>query len=1201
MMKELTIHHLPADGNRPARVRVGYRPSEGSQVQEREAEFQFAFTNEERGLIQWYLEEYLLFPWGEFRNRAAAAEALMERKGDELFHAVFCDDETTELYARVMDDLLDTRIHISASDPADISIPWELMRGPVGKGNGDIARLAHAFVRGQPDTSYDPSAFPSAATFNILMVICRPGGPEGDVPFQSVARSLLELFRPHPDRIRLDILRPPTFERLAEVLASKPNYYHVLHFDGHGTFPHAGATKQVQALLKLQGQLMFEREDGGLRAVKGEELGKLLAGKGVPAVILNACQSGMTYPEALYPSLGNQILLAGVGGVVAMAYSVYVEAARQFMARLYQGLINGEELARAAAIAREGLGEHPDRFSPVGMVPIRDWIVPVVLQTGPIRLVPESPRSLQLGDAPSGYRQEAGDAEINFPASSPLGLVGRDGVLLEMERAFQEQTVVLLGGWAGAGKTEVALSFARWRAETGGLNGAAFFFSFEHYLPLARVCDGVGQLFSEAIHKLTGRDWSLMTLDQQRQVALAILREVPCLLIWDNFEPVKGFPSWATSQWTTQEQGELRDFLRDLRGGQTKVILTSRRDEAWLGGIYSRVGIGGLKLREAQELGYSVIRHSGMNLSEIRHLPPQSSNELLNHLGGNPLVIQAVLPDLQRKGPDALLTALQSGDVSRLEDTAFGDDIPAQGRRNSLTSSLTYGLDALDLPTRRRLGLLGMFQRCVSAKALAAFSTVEEVPELLRGLDQEGWVGILAQADEVGLVSRVDDGYYLIHPALPWFLHSQLREAFAEHREWLEKTYVANYAGYASMLTRGLQDRAQESLMFLDAEEGNIKYALRLATQFERWDDVRDIFSGLDRLLEVKGREMECDHLAAELEVCVDNQGIPVPGRENCWVSVVRIRQHIAFRRGDIAAAAGFLVRLRKHFEAVKDEEELAACYHQLGLCAYERRLFREAQGWFLQSLEIKRRFGDEGRQAATLHELGLAAQQLRQFDEAEGWLLQALAIRERLQDEQGQSYTLHAMGMNAQETGQFDKAKELILQCLEINRRLGDENGQAASLFHLGLVAQLQELWKEAEAWYRQSLTIRVRLGDEHGQATLLNQLGRVAFGRRLFEEAEHWYRDGLSLFKALGKDDAAEVLSNLGMVALERHEFDEAEDWLLQALAIRERQEDKVREAATLSALGQVEERRGEKDGAMQYYAKAEAVLNRAEAAST
>ncbi len=468
-MKELTIHHIAAEGDGPACVRVGYRPREGVQVQEREVPFTFSLTSEERRLIQWYLEQYLLFPWGEFRSRAVQVEALLVSKGTELFGAVFGSPETGMLYASAAADLPNTRLTIFASDPMGISLPWELMRDPERADGVELARLAYGFVRSQDDIGDCSSAPTSDDTLNILMVISRPGGSEGDVPFQSVARSLLQLFRPHHDRVHLDVLRPPTLEQLACVLASKPDYYHVLHFDGHGTFPQMGASKQIQALLKLQGQLIFERVDGGARPVSGEELGKLLAKKGVRLVVLNACQSGTTYPEALYPSLGNQLLLAGVGGVVAMAYSVFVETARRFMAGLYQELMNGQELARAVGLAREGLVTHAERFSLVGQVPLRDWIVPVVLQTAPIHLLKEPDQAIHFGDAPSGYQQDPIGAEIDFPASSPVGLIGRDDVVLKMERALQGDTVVLLGGMAGVGKTEAALGVARWRAETGAL------------------------------------------------------------------------------------------------------------------------------------------------------------------------------------------------------------------------------------------------------------------------------------------------------------------------------------------------------------------------------------------------------------------------------------------------------------------------------------------------------------------------------------------------------------------------------------------------------------------------------------------------------------------------------------------------------------------------------------------------------------
>lgn len=59
-IKELTIHHSPAEGDAPSRVRVTYRPEPGAQVQVGETEFRFSVGDDEHRQIQWYLEEYLL-------------------------------------------------------------------------------------------------------------------------------------------------------------------------------------------------------------------------------------------------------------------------------------------------------------------------------------------------------------------------------------------------------------------------------------------------------------------------------------------------------------------------------------------------------------------------------------------------------------------------------------------------------------------------------------------------------------------------------------------------------------------------------------------------------------------------------------------------------------------------------------------------------------------------------------------------------------------------------------------------------------------------------------------------------------------------------------------------------------------------------------------------------------------------------------
>jgi hypothetical protein len=156
-MKELKIHHFSAKGERAPRVHVSYCASEGTQTQAAATDFTFSISDEQRHLIQWYLENYLICPWGEFCTRAKGAEALMEKLGVELFDAVFSSRETRALYTHVTDDLANTRIVIHADDTEGIALPWELMRDAMKREFGNLACSAYAFVRSQSGLNFQPS------------------------------------------------------------------------------------------------------------------------------------------------------------------------------------------------------------------------------------------------------------------------------------------------------------------------------------------------------------------------------------------------------------------------------------------------------------------------------------------------------------------------------------------------------------------------------------------------------------------------------------------------------------------------------------------------------------------------------------------------------------------------------------------------------------------------------------------------------------------------------------------------------------------------------------------------------------------------------------------------------------------------------------------------------------------------------------
>ena len=205
------------------------------------------------------------------------------------------------------------------------------------------------------------------------------------------------------------------------------------------------------------GYLLFEdpKSDQNRCLVDGPALGRLLADTGVPVLVLNACRSA--YSEALrqpggptrgrpcrgrgrgrldghariraYGSLAAEVADAGVPGVVAMRYNVYVVTAAQFVADLYAHLLSGRSLGQAAAAARRALAADPVRQ--IGRVPVslQDWAVPVVYESAPLVLLRPQQRAAPLIKLPT---TEAGTDD-----SGALGPVGYRGRLM---RGFSAET-----------------------------------------------------------------------------------------------------------------------------------------------------------------------------------------------------------------------------------------------------------------------------------------------------------------------------------------------------------------------------------------------------------------------------------------------------------------------------------------------------------------------------------------------------------------------------------------------------------------------------------------------------------------------------------------------------------------------------------------------------------------------------------------
>ena len=111
------------------------------------------------------------------------------------------------------------------------ALHWEAIRDP------DFPRpfsVDCMMVRQKLEPSLARAAAESSPVINLLVVVARPD-EEQDVGYRTISRPLVELIDNSQLPVRVDILRPGTYESLSKHLDEKgEGFYHIIHLDLHG-------------------------------------------------------------------------------------------------------------------------------------------------------------------------------------------------------------------------------------------------------------------------------------------------------------------------------------------------------------------------------------------------------------------------------------------------------------------------------------------------------------------------------------------------------------------------------------------------------------------------------------------------------------------------------------------------------------------------------------------------------------------------------------------------------------------------------------------------------------------------------------------------------------------------------------------------------------------------------------------------------
>ncbi|TAF52208.1 MAG: CHAT domain-containing protein, partial [Oscillatoriales cyanobacterium] len=1002
--------------------------------------------------LEWYFEGWLACPDLD-QVQAARAAASVETYGRDLFEQVFGDRKAYADYENLRRSLKladgSVPIEIEGS-PEFQALHWEALR------DEDLPEPLAAIatmVRVNPQRrAGNPAVMSPSSVLNLLVITARPSGGQ-DVGYRTISRPLVKAIDDNELPVNVEFVRPGTWEALDRQLQERgAGYYHAIHFDLHGsvltydqarsllddesrtasnhTFKRGYGLQDIKPFNGAQGFLSFEADQIGTSIlVSADEVATLLMDKGIPLCILNACQSAKQVRReaqgdkpAEETSLGARLLSAGMQAIVAMGYSVTVDAARVMMTALYRALFAGKPVMEAIRLGRRELLQNKERTSAWfgKKIDLEDWLLPVVYQgaTVDLKLQPLSP-----GDKAMLMRDRARRYRFQEPT---YGFIGRDTDILSIERRLlaPDENALLLQGMGGTGKTTLLRHLRDWWQRTGLIADSFYFGYDEKGYTLAQILFAIGQrvLSDEEL-----REFQACDSETQQFWLTATLRSTRYALVLDNLESVTAAALSIPNALPEAEREAIAGWLRTLLGGKTLVLLGSRGREAWLSAVYGKnhLSLQGLDPAARLILAERILDKQVQDGRKIAAIQADGEfKKLMKLLAGYPLAMEVVLGNLARLSPGEVLAGLDAADMDL-------DRSDARDKTESILQCIDFSFCGLSESARELLVCLALFSGFIFVDGLKNFAMqLEQIPALVdrvgahgnapddnAGATSGGRTAVTPLRERLGLavqeaiawgllspILQDNDRLLSIQPTLPFFLRSKLagwdeaarsglREAFKRHYRGLAQSY------YQLIESKDSQEK-QLGMQFCRWEYENISTALdfSLAQQEESFFET---YGCLNSYLEKSGDKLKQLELAQTVYEALKDK-LDNPQSEEFALKIMGVLGLVAAgflqtQRYQESREAYFVTQslvqgLTQFPENVK-QQLIARTYHQLGIVAQELREYEEARRNYQQALQIKIEFNDRYSQASTYHQLGIVAQKLRDYEEARRNYQQALQI----------------------------------------------------------------------------------------------------------------------------------------------------------------------------------------------------------------
>lgn len=298
--------------------------------------------------------------------------------GQTLYNTLFDGVFQAELLMAHKNPPVACQLCFDPDDTLLAQFPWEVIHDgcthPILVKNG--LELTRYITFGTPPTPLEVKP-----PLRVLFIMSRSTG-EDHLPDGDEIKAITNELEPLRQDKKLDwtYLQPPTWEALESALTDQ--VFHIVHFDGHGTFArhcpacgkaHYPSTTKCVACdsdmsdMPPKGYLHFEDDAGEVDPVSVDDLTVLFQNTETRLVVLSACGSAVTQGTSVFNGMAPGLIQIGIPAVLGMQGSPPAKSTVKFFKRVYGMLSEGKRLPDAVNSGRRVIfrDKPPAWFMPV--------------------------------------------------------------------------------------------------------------------------------------------------------------------------------------------------------------------------------------------------------------------------------------------------------------------------------------------------------------------------------------------------------------------------------------------------------------------------------------------------------------------------------------------------------------------------------------------------------------------------------------------------------------------------------------------------------------------------------------------------------------------------------------------------------------------------------------------------------------------